>query len=79
MKSLAVCLTFLMSGCATLSERIAAYDDKRLCAELGRGSAHSKRIYVEEAARRGLLCTPKNEDRGGDRLESSSFARSSES
>ena len=56
MKSLTVCLTLLMTGCVTLQGRIATYDDKRLCAELEMGSAHSKRSYVDEAAKRGLAC-----------------------
>jgi hypothetical protein len=56
MKWLIACAVLCAGGCVTPEQRIATYDDARLCREAGRASAHSKQAYVVEAERRKLRC-----------------------
>ena len=56
MEKTVVFVALLATGCSSLQERVATYNDARLCAELERGSAHSKQVYRTEASRRSLTC-----------------------
>ncbi len=59
----------LVGGCVSIQDKVAAYGDERLCAELKVGSAHSKQLYRTEASRRSLVCGAPNpgDTRGGAR------------